>query len=97
MGVGIDEMIDQNDTLHRLKNIEGHVRGVIKMVERGDYCIDVIYQIQAIQSALEKVSYAILEHHLHTCLITALRGEDLAERERVLNEIMDVFEATNKG
>jgi DNA-binding FrmR family transcriptional regulator len=94
MGVGIDKMIDQKDTLHRLRNIEGHIHGIVKMVERGDYCIDVIHQIQAVQSALKKVSYAILEHHLHTCMITVLRGEDPAERERVLNEIMDVFEAT---
>jgi len=94
MGEGKENMIDQKDTLHRLKNIEGHVHGIIKMVERGDYCIDVIHQIQAVQSALKKVSYAILEHHLHTCMIAVLRGEDLDERERVLNEIMDVFEAT---
>jgi len=62
------------------------------MVENGAYCIDVIRQIHAVQAALEKVSGIILDGHLHSCLITAVRGENPDERERVLNEIADVFE-----
>jgi DNA-binding FrmR family transcriptional regulator len=45
-----------------------------------------------VQAALEKVSGIILDGHLHSCLITAVRGENPDERERVLNEIADVFE-----
>jgi len=82
--------------LKRLKNIEGHVHGVVRMVEEGAYCIDVIRQIQAVQSALNKVSTMILEEHLHSCLTTAVRGEDPDERERVLHEITDVFDAATK-
>ncbi len=84
------------DTLNRLKNVEGHIRGIIKMVERGDYCIDIIHQIQAVQAALDKVNLAILEKHLHTCMITAIRGEDPSERERVLREIIEVMETSRK-
>jgi DNA-binding FrmR family transcriptional regulator len=80
--------------LNRLKSVEGHVRGVERMVEDDAYCIDVIRQIQAIQAALNKVSSMILENHLNTCLITAVRGEDPAERERVLTEIAEVFETS---
>jgi len=81
-----------DDVLKRLKNVEGHVKGIETMVENGAYCIDVIHQIHAVQAALEKVSGIILEGHLHSCLITAVRGENPDERERVLNEIADVFE-----
>jgi len=80
------------DVSKRLKNIEGHVRGIEQMVENGAYCIDVIRQVNAVQAALEKVSGIILDGHLHSCLITAVRGENADERERVLNEIADVFE-----
>ena len=80
-----------DDILKRLKNIEGHVKGIENMVENEAYCIDVIRQIHAVQSALEKVSGIILDDHLHTCLITAVRGEYPDERERVLNEIADIF------
>ena len=66
------------------------------MVEEEAYCIDVIQQIQAVQAALNKVSTMILEEHLSSCVITAIRGEDPQERERVLKEITGVFEAATK-
>jgi len=58
------------DALRRLKTVEGHVRGIERMVEEDAYCIDVIRQIQAVQAALNKISTMILEDHLHSCLIT---------------------------
>ena len=80
----------------RLKTIEGHIHGVVGMVESDAYCIDVIRQIQAVQAALNKVSTMILEEHLNSCLISVVRGEDPQERERVLGELADVFEAATK-
>jgi len=81
---------------NRLKSIAGHVNGVARMVEEDAYCIDVIQQIQAIQAALSKVSTLVLDDHMHHCVIEAIRGEDVAERERVLGEIKDVFAAKSK-
>lgn len=88
-------MSDEQTTkiVNRLKSVEGHVRGVTKMVEDEAYCIDVVNQINAIQAALQKVSTLVLDHHLHHCVTTAIRGEDVAERERVITEILDVFKA----
>ena len=80
----------------RLKTVEGHVAGIRRMLEEGAYCIDVIRQIQAVQAALNKVGKIVLDEHLHSCVITAVQGEDQAERERVLQEIIDVYEASNK-
>lgn len=82
--------------LTRLKTAEGHLRGIQRMVEEDVYCIDIIRQIQAVQSALNKVSTLLLEGHLNSCLITAVRGEDPEERERVLKEIAEVFDAATK-
>lgn len=87
---------NQQDALKRLKNAEGHLRGVIRMLEEDAYCIDVIRQLQAVQASLNKVSTVILEGHLNSCVITAIRGENPAERERVLHEIADVFDAATK-
>jgi DNA-binding FrmR family transcriptional regulator len=78
--------------MNRLKSVEGHVRGVERMVEQGDYCIDIIRQIQAIQRALDKVNSLILEHHLETCVTTAIQGDDPDERERVIREITQIFD-----
>jgi DNA-binding FrmR family transcriptional regulator len=82
--------------LTRLKTVEGHIRGIERMVEEEIYCIDVIRQINAVQSALNKISSMILEEHLHSCLTTAVRGENPDERERVLREISEVFAETQK-
>jgi DNA-binding FrmR family transcriptional regulator len=79
-----------------LKTIEGHLKGVVRMVEEDAYCIDVIRQIQAVEAALNKVSSQILENHLNSCVITAIKGDDASERERVLKEITEVFEMANK-
>ena len=88
--------MENPDTIRRLKTIEGHLRGIIRMVEEDAYCIDVIRQIQAVESALSKVSAQILEGHLNSCVITAIQGEDQSERERVLKEITEVFEMSTK-
>jgi len=86
----------KTDALKRMKSITGHVRGIEKMLEDDAYCIDVIKQIQAVQAALNKVSTLVLDGHLHSCLTTAVQGDDQKERERVLGEIADVFEMATK-
>ena len=88
--------MENENTLRRLKTIEGHMRGVIRMVEEDTYCIDVIRQIQAIDAALKKVSAQILENHLNSCVITAIKGSNAKEREKVLKEITEVFEMSAK-
>jgi DNA-binding FrmR family transcriptional regulator len=80
---------------NRLRSIEGHVRGIERMVEQDAYCIDVIKQSIAVQRALEKVNGIILENHLQTCVTTAIRGEEAEERERVIGELLDVFETAS--
>jgi DNA-binding FrmR family transcriptional regulator len=89
-------MQDNQEVLRRLKTTEGHLRGIQRMVEEDNYCIDIIRQIQAVQSALDKITTQILDQHLNSCVITAVRGEDPAERERVLKELTEVFQAASK-
>jgi DNA-binding FrmR family transcriptional regulator len=89
-------MEHKEDARRRLKNISGHINGIERMVENDAYCIDVIQQIQAVQAALNKVTTLILEGHLNSCLITAVRGDDPDAREQVLKEITSVFEAATR-
>ncbi len=84
------------EALRRLKNVEGHLRGIQGMITEDKYCIDVIQQIHAAQAALNKVSAMILSEHLNTCVTTAVRGDNPDDRERVLKEITNIFEATTK-
>jgi CsoR family transcriptional regulator, copper-sensing transcriptional repressor len=82
--------------VRRLQSVEGHVRGIQRMVEDDKYCIDVIKQVEAVQAALGKINQLILENHLRTCVTTAIRGDDPDRREAVIGEIMDVFAVSNK-
>ncbi len=76
---------------HRLKIVRGHLERVIEMVEKGDYCIDILTQSQAVQAALKKVDALILENHLKTCVADSVKGTP-EERDRAIAEVMKVFE-----
>lgn len=92
----MEENQAKKDVLNRLRSVAGHVNGVTRMVEGDQYCIDVINQINAIQAALNKISLQVLDEHLHHCVTEAIRSNNAGERERVLSEIRDVFEARGK-
>ncbi|OGG04190.1 hypothetical protein A2Z33_03480 [Candidatus Gottesmanbacteria bacterium RBG_16_52_11] len=75
--------------LHRLKITRGHLDRVIAMVESGQYCIDVIHQSAAIQSALKQIDHVVLKNHMETCVANAIsRGR----KDEVISEIMKVME-----
>jgi len=60
----------------RLNRIEGQVRGIARMIEEDRYCVDVLTQVSAVQSALDALARKLLEHHLHGCVAQALRSGD---------------------
>src|SRR6478672_3724508 len=66
----------------RLRRIEGQVRGIAKMIEEDKYCIDVLTQISAVNSALQSVALGLLEEHLGHCVTHAVaEGGDEADRK----------------
>jgi DNA-binding FrmR family transcriptional regulator len=90
------EMRNKTEAVNRLRSVAGHVRGIERMLEEDAYCIDVMRQVLAVQAALGKLNEFILEHHLNTCVIDAIRSDDARARERVLGEITDAFQMTRK-
>ena len=69
----------------RLRRIEGQVRGIAKMIDEDKYCIDVLTQISAVNSALQSVALGLLEEHLGHCVIRAA-AEGGAEAQEKLAE-----------
>jgi CsoR family transcriptional regulator, copper-sensing transcriptional repressor len=88
---------DHTDHIRRIKIAEGHLRGIQRMLEEDAYCVDIIHQINAVKASLDKISVSVLDQHLKSCLITAVRGDDAIERERVLGELVELFETANKN
>jgi len=82
--------IDQGALSRRLNRIEGQVRGVNRMIEEDRYCIDILQQIQAIQSALSKVEDAVLKGHAATCIEDALVSGDVQDQRKMFNELVDL-------
>ena len=73
---------------HRLKISKGHLEKVIKMIEDDAYCIDVLHQMNAIQSGLKETGNVVLENHLRGCVSDAIKNGDA---EKSIAEIMEVF------
>lgn len=78
--------------LARLRSIEGHWRAVVRMVDEDRYCVDVIKQIRAVQSAVDKATALLLERHLNHCVTGAIRSDNPRQRERAIAELLEVFE-----
>src|ERR1043166_2684748 len=60
----------------RLRRIEGQVRGIGNMLDEDRYCVDILTQVAAVQSALDALARNLLEHHLHGCVKHAIRSGD---------------------
>jgi len=60
--------------IHRLNRIEGQVRGIKSMVENDRYCVDILVQVSAIQSALNAFNKELLANHIRTCVVDDIRG-----------------------
>ena len=64
------------DLAKRLNRIEGQVRGIGRMIDEDRYCVDVLTQVSAVQSALDALALKLLEHHLHGCVAHAVASGD---------------------
>ncbi|MBI4492302.1 MAG: metal-sensitive transcriptional regulator [Chloroflexi bacterium] len=81
---------DKRETLNRLSYIEGHLRGIRKMVEEDQYCVDVLKQFYAVQRALNKLEAVILRDHLASCVVEGMRNGREAEMIQELTELYDL-------
>ncbi|MCL5970011.1 MAG: metal-sensitive transcriptional regulator [Patescibacteria group bacterium] len=83
----------QERILHRLKIVRGHLNKVISMVEKDEYCIDILTQSQAVRKAIEEIDALLLENHMNSCVINHIKKGNATES---INEIMKVFKNNRK-
>ena len=75
----------------RLKRIEGQIRGIHRMVSEERYCADIVTQIAAAQESLRSVARVLLRNHLQYCATDAIRSNDAQRRERMHDELTELF------
>jgi DNA-binding FrmR family transcriptional regulator len=83
---------DKDKLLKRLARIEGQVRGISRMIEEDRYCIDVLTQLGAVDTALEAVAIKVLEEHVQHCVATALASGDEADANVKAAELLEAVQ-----
>ena len=78
---------DKEALIRRLNRIEGQVRGVNKMILEDRYCVDILNQVSALQSALDAVAMLLLENHTHGCMQGAIKS---GKGDEAIDELMAV-------
>lgn len=82
---------DRATLVRRLSRIEGQVRGIARMIERDEYCVDILQQTAALRAAVDAVSIMILEDHVRGCVRTAA---ERGEADQYVEEVIDVVRRT---
>ena len=82
---------DKAQLVRRLSRIEGQVRGIARMIEREEYCVDILQQTAALRAAIDAISILILEDHVQGCVRTAA---ERGEADKYVDEVIDVVRRT---
>ena len=82
---------DKAQLVRRLSRIEGQVRGIARMIEREEYCVDILQQTSALRAAIDAVSIMILEDHVQGCVRSAAERGDA---DKYVDEVVDVVRRT---
>ena len=82
---------DKAQLLRRLARIEGQVRGISRMIEREEYCVDILQQTSALRAAVDSLAVMVLEDHVQGCVRTAAEHGDA---DRYVDEVVDVVRRT---
>jgi DNA-binding FrmR family transcriptional regulator len=85
---------DKKDVLVRLRRMEGQLKGIQKMIEEDQYCVDVLNQLSSIIAATQKVANIIMKDHIQGCVRNALASNDHGEEH--VNELISVVEKFSK-
>jgi DNA-binding FrmR family transcriptional regulator len=82
---------DKAQLVRRLARIEGQVRGITRMIEREEYCVDILQQTSALRAAVDSLAVLVLEDHVQGCVRTAAERGDA---DRYVEEVVDVVRRT---
>jgi DNA-binding FrmR family transcriptional regulator len=83
---------DKAKIMARLRRMEGQVRGVQRMVDEDQYCLDVLTQLSAIIAAARQTGLLVLEDHVRGCVLGSEKGHDEIDREELLTELIGAID-----
>lgn len=83
------EKSHKDKLLHRIKIVQGHLAAIEQMISDDSYCVEIIHQSMAVQSALKKMDMAILDEHLRTCVVSQIKD---GEENKTIVELLRLYE-----
>ena len=89
--------LSKDDYARRLRRIEGQVRGLQRMVDQDEYCIDILTQISAVTKALQSVAVGLLDEHVRHCIRDATVADDHARADQMVDEATRAIERLIKA
>lgn len=81
--------------LHRSKILQGQMKGLEKMIDKEEYCMDIITQSLAIQKSLSSLNKLVLENHVRTHIKENLRSDSIKAQEKAVEELLGLYELSN--
>lgn len=87
----VEQKTEHTEQIVFLRRIEGQIRGIQKMIEEKRYCIDILTQLHSIVGAILRVEDKILQRHLNGCVAQALKGTSDLEKQRKIDEIINLI------
>lgn len=93
----ISNLLNKQTAITHLKRVKGQIDGIIKMIEKDDYCIGVINQCSAVHGGVHKVEKLLLEAHLRACVVQAMRSDEPQDTEETIKEILDIYKMSPNG
>jgi DNA-binding FrmR family transcriptional regulator len=91
------QMTTHEEQLQFLRKIEGQVAGIQRMIEEKRYCVDILTQIRSIIGALHRVEGEIFRKHLDGCVVQAMKGKSEIEKQKKINEVIELIEKFRKA
>ena len=91
------KQIIHQEQLVALKRVEGQIRGIQKMIEEKRYCVDILIQLHSIVGAILRIEDKIFRKHIEGCVAWALKSKSEIEKQKKLDEIMDLIKKFRKG
>lgn len=82
---------DKKKLTNRIRRVVGQVEAVGRMIDEGEYCVDILMQLSAATGALGKIGQIVLENHLKTCVAEAMEKGESADRDAKLEELISLF------
>ncbi len=85
------QLTTHQEQLVFLKKIEGQIRGIQRMIEEKRYCVDIITQLHSVVGAILRIEEKIFRKHIEGCVIGALKGKSETEKQKKINELLELI------